>query len=124
MTVRRHQLIFDVIEGEEILQSGRCLFVESLELWFETFDCEILMDAVICFDLFQGGPGLHGNDFNAVVNIDVIDNHIRVSFAGSHRELFRQVGVELTLIHYDCVHEVGLCARVCIRWLLFLKWRL
>jgi hypothetical protein len=50
MTVRRHQLISDIIDGEEILQSGRCLVVESLELWFETLDCELLMNAVICFD--------------------------------------------------------------------------
>jgi hypothetical protein len=47
MTVRRHQLISDIIDGEEILQSGQCLVVESLELWFETLDCELLMDAFI-----------------------------------------------------------------------------
>jgi hypothetical protein len=56
--------------------------------------------------------------------MDVTDHHIRVSFAGSHRELSRQVGVELTLIDYDGIHEVGLCAQVCIRCLLFLNWRL
>jgi hypothetical protein len=56
MTVRRHQLISDIIGGEEILQSGRCLVVESLELWFETFDCELLMDAGVCSDPFRGGP--------------------------------------------------------------------
>jgi hypothetical protein len=56
MTVRWNQLISDIIDGEEILQSGRRLIVESLELWFETFDCELLMDAVICFDPFRGGP--------------------------------------------------------------------
>jgi hypothetical protein len=117
-------LISDIIDGEEILQSGRCLVVESLELWFETFDCELLMNAVICFDPFRGGPELHGDDLNVVSIIDVTDHHIRVSFAGSHRELPCQVGVELTLIDYDCVHEVGLCAQVCIRWLLFLSWRL
>jgi hypothetical protein len=44
------------IDGEEVLQSGPCLVVESLELWFETFDCELLMDAAICFDPFRGGP--------------------------------------------------------------------
>jgi hypothetical protein len=56
MTVRRHQLISDIIDGEEIIQSCRCLVVESLELWFETFDFELFMDAVICFDPFLGGP--------------------------------------------------------------------
>jgi hypothetical protein len=54
MTVRRNQLIRDIVDGEEILQSGGCLVVESLELWFETFDCEFLLDAAICFDPFKG----------------------------------------------------------------------
>jgi hypothetical protein len=116
MTVGRNQLISDVIDGEEILQSGQCLVVESLELWFETFDCELLMDAFICFDPFRGGPGLHWNDFDVVAIIDVTLHYIRVAFAGSDRELSRQVGVELTLIDYDCVHKVGLGAQVCIRW--------
>jgi hypothetical protein len=106
MTVRRNQLICDVIDGEEVLQSGQCLVVESLELWFETFDCELLMNAVIFFDPSRGRPCPHGNDFDIVAIIDVKDHHIRVSFAGSHRELSRQVGAELTLIDYDCVHEV------------------
>jgi hypothetical protein len=50
MTVRRHQLISDIIGGEEMLQSGQCLVVKSLELRFETLDCELLMNAVICFE--------------------------------------------------------------------------
>jgi hypothetical protein len=56
------------------------------------------MDAVICFDPFRGVPLLHGNNFNLVAIIDVTDHYVRVSFAGSHRELSREVGVELTLI--------------------------
>jgi hypothetical protein len=56
MTVRRNQLISDIIDGEQILQSGRCLVVKSLELWFEAFDCEFLLDAVVCFDPLRGGP--------------------------------------------------------------------
>jgi hypothetical protein len=62
VTVGWNQLISDIIDGEEILQSGQCFVVESLELWFETFDGELLMDAVICFDPLRGGPGLHWND--------------------------------------------------------------
>jgi hypothetical protein len=31
MAVRRRQLVIDIIDGEEILQSGVCLVVESLE---------------------------------------------------------------------------------------------
>jgi hypothetical protein len=38
MAARWKQLISDIIDGEEILQSGLCLVVESLELWFETLD--------------------------------------------------------------------------------------
>jgi hypothetical protein len=63
MTMRRHQLIRDITDGEEILHGCRCFVVKSLKLWPETFDSEFLMDAVICFDPFLGGPLLHGNDF-------------------------------------------------------------
>jgi hypothetical protein len=122
MTVRQHQLVSDIVDSEVILQSGRCLVVESLELWFETLECELSINAVICFDPFRGGPLFHGNDFNLVAIIDVTDHHIRVSLAGSDRELSCQVGVELTLIHNDCTHEVGLGAQVFVRWLLFLSW--
>jgi hypothetical protein len=52
MAVMWHQLVSDIVDGEEILQSGRGLVVESLELRFETLDCELLMNAVICFDPF------------------------------------------------------------------------
>jgi hypothetical protein len=112
MTVWWNQLIRDIIGGEEILQSGRCLVVESLELWFETFDCDLLVDAVICFDPFQGGPGLHWDDFNIVAIVYITQHDVGVSFAGSNRELSRQVGVKLTLIGDDCVNEVGLVAQV------------
>jgi hypothetical protein len=50
MAVRRHQLVIDIIGGEKILQSGRRLVVESLELWFESLDSEFLMYGIICFD--------------------------------------------------------------------------
>jgi hypothetical protein len=52
MAARWHQLVSDIIEGEESLQSGGCLVVESLELWLETLDNELLMDGIICFDPF------------------------------------------------------------------------
>jgi hypothetical protein len=119
MAVRWHQLVSDIIDGEEILQNGGCFVVESLELWLEALDCELLMNGVICFDPFRGGSIFHGDDFNVVAIIDIEDHHIQVSFAGSHQELSRQVGVKLTLIDYDSVHEVGLCAQICFRcWLL------
>jgi hypothetical protein len=124
MAVRWHQLVSDIIDGEEILQSGGCLIVESLEFWLETLDSELLMNGVICFYPFLSGPRFHGDDFNGVAIINIADHHIRVSFAGSHRELSRQVGVKLTLIDCDGVHEVGLCAQVSVRCWLFLNGRL
>jgi hypothetical protein len=56
MVVGRHQLVLHVIGGEKIIQSGQCLIVESLELWFETLDSELLMDVIIGLDPFRGGP--------------------------------------------------------------------
>jgi hypothetical protein len=52
MAVRRHKLVIYIIGGEKNLQSGRGLIVESLEFWLETFDSELLMDGIICFDPF------------------------------------------------------------------------
>jgi hypothetical protein len=52
MEVRQHQFVIDIIDSEEILQSGRCLIVESLKFWLETIDSELLMDGIICFDPF------------------------------------------------------------------------
>jgi hypothetical protein len=47
MAVRWHQLISDIIDGEEILQSDGCLVVESLECWLETLDNELLMNGML-----------------------------------------------------------------------------
>jgi hypothetical protein len=71
MAVRRHQLVSDIIDGEEILQSGGCFVVEILELWLETLDCKLLMNGAICFYPFLGGPRFHGDDFNVVAIIDI-----------------------------------------------------
>jgi hypothetical protein len=49
MAVRWYQLVRDIIDGEEIFQSGGCLVVESLEFWLETLDSELLMNGIICF---------------------------------------------------------------------------
>jgi hypothetical protein len=69
-------LIIHVIGGETILQSGRCLVVECLELWFEALDSELLMDGIICFDPFRGGRGFHGGDFNVVAVVNIADHDI------------------------------------------------
>jgi hypothetical protein len=52
MAVRRHQLVIYIIGVEKVLQSGRCLVVESLEFWFETLDNKFLMDGIIGLDPF------------------------------------------------------------------------
>jgi hypothetical protein len=48
----RYQLLLHIIGGEKVLQSGRCLAVESLEFWLETLDREFLMDGIIGLDPF------------------------------------------------------------------------
>jgi hypothetical protein len=75
VSVGRHQLILHVIGGEKMLQSGRCLVVESLAFWFEALGCEFLMDVILGLDLFRGGPGFHRDDFNvfSVINIAAHD---------------------------------------------------
>jgi hypothetical protein len=52
VTVGRDKLVLYIIGGEKVLQSGRCLVVESLEFWFETLGSEFLMDVIICLDPF------------------------------------------------------------------------
>jgi hypothetical protein len=54
MAMMWHQLVSDIVDGKEILQGDGCLVAESLELWFETLDRELLMDGVICFDPLRG----------------------------------------------------------------------
>jgi hypothetical protein len=76
MAVRRHQLIINIIDGEEILQSDGCLVVESLEFWLETLDIELLMDGYICFDPFRGESRFHWDDFNVVAIINIADREI------------------------------------------------
>jgi hypothetical protein len=50
--VGRCQLIPHVGGGEKVLQSDRCLVVESLKFWFETLGSEFLMYVIICLDPF------------------------------------------------------------------------
>jgi hypothetical protein len=52
VTVGRYQLILHIIGGEKVLQSGRCLVVESLEFWCGLLGSEFLVDVIICFDPF------------------------------------------------------------------------
>jgi hypothetical protein len=88
MAVRWHQLVSDIIDGEESLQSGECFVVESLELWLEALDSELLIDGIICSDPFLGGSIFHGDEFNVVAIINIAYHNVLVSSAGSYRELF------------------------------------
>jgi hypothetical protein len=58
ITVGRNKLIFHVIGTEKVFQSGGCFVVKGLKFGCETLGSEFLMDVVICFDPFRGGPGL------------------------------------------------------------------
>jgi hypothetical protein len=76
MAVRWHQLVSNVIDGEESVQSGGCLVVESLKFWLETLDSEFLMNGVVCFYPFLGGSRFHGDDFNVVAIINIADHDV------------------------------------------------
>jgi hypothetical protein len=114
ITVGRHQLILHIIGSDKMIQSGRCLVVESLEFWFETLDSEFLMDVVIGLDPFWGGSGFHRYDFDVVSVINITDHDVRVSLTGSHQEFSREVRVKLSLINQDGINKVGFCAQVCV----------
>jgi hypothetical protein len=65
------QLVLHVIGGEKVVQSSRCLGVKSLEFWFETLACEFLVDVIICFDPFLGGPRFNWDDLTVVAVINI-----------------------------------------------------
>jgi hypothetical protein len=52
VAVGQHQLVLRIIGGEEILQIGRYLIVESLEFGLENLDRELLMDVIIGLEPF------------------------------------------------------------------------
>jgi hypothetical protein len=56
MTVGGDKLIFHIIGSEKVFQSGGCFIVKGFKFGFETLLSEFLMDVVICFDPFRGGP--------------------------------------------------------------------
>jgi hypothetical protein len=56
MTVGWSELIFHVIGSEKVFQSGGCFVVKGLKFGFDTLGSEFLIDVVICFDPFRGGP--------------------------------------------------------------------
>jgi hypothetical protein len=76
MAVVRNQLVLHVIGCEKVLQSSRCLVVESLEFWFETLDSEFLMDVIIRIDPFRGGPVFNWDNFNIIAVINITDHDV------------------------------------------------
>jgi hypothetical protein len=76
MSVGRHQLVLHFIGGEETLQVGGCLIVESLEFRSENRDCEFFMDVIISLDPFLGGPGFHQDGFRIVAVINIAGHDI------------------------------------------------
>jgi hypothetical protein len=76
VAVGRHQLVIHVIGGEETLQGGRCLIVESLEFRYETLDRDFFMDVIIGINPLRRGPGFHWYDFNLVAVINIADHDV------------------------------------------------
>jgi hypothetical protein len=104
------QLIFHVIGSEIFFQSCGCFVVKGLNSGFETFGREFLMDAIIYFDPFRGGPGLHWDNFDIIAVKNITDHNGRVALAGPHREFSRQIRVKLTLADQDGIDKMGFCA--------------
>jgi hypothetical protein len=89
ITVGRNKLIFHVIGSVKVFQSGGCFVVKGLKFGFETLGSEFLMDVVICFDPFRGGPGLHWYNFDVIAVKNITYHNVPVALAGSHRKFPR-----------------------------------
>jgi hypothetical protein len=84
MAVGWNKLIFHVIGSEKVFQSGGCFVFKSLKFGFETLGSEFLMDVVVRFDPFRGGPCLHGEKFNAIAFKNITDHDVTVALARPH----------------------------------------
>jgi hypothetical protein len=89
MTVCGYKLIFHVIGSEKVFQSSGCFVVKGLKFGFETLGSEFMMDVVICFDPFLGGPRLHWDNFDGVAVKNITDHNVPVALAGPHRKFSR-----------------------------------
>jgi hypothetical protein len=61
---------------KKLFKAADALIVESLEFKFEALDSEFLMDGIIVFDTFIGGPKFHWDDFNVVAVINITDHDV------------------------------------------------
>jgi hypothetical protein len=107
-------LIFHVVGIEKVFQSGGCFVVKGLKFGFETLGSEFLMDVIICFDLFRGGPGIHWDNFDIIAVKNITDHNVRVALAGLHRKFSRQIRVKLSLVDQDGINKMGFRARICV----------
>jgi hypothetical protein len=82
-------LIFHVIGSEKVFQSDGCFVVKGLKFGFETLGSEFLMDVVIFFDPFQGGPGIHRDNFDVIAVKNITDHDVPVALAGPHWKFSR-----------------------------------
>jgi hypothetical protein len=84
MPVGWNKLVFHVIGSEKVFQSGGCFIVKGLKFGFETLGSEFLMDVVVCFDPFRGGPGLHGDNLHVIAVKNITYHDVPVALAGPH----------------------------------------
>jgi hypothetical protein len=89
MTVGGGKLILHVIGSEKVFQSDGCFVVKGLKFGFETLGSEFLMDVVIFFDPFQGGPGIHRDNFDVIAVKNITDHDVPVALAGPHWKFSR-----------------------------------
>jgi hypothetical protein len=89
MPMGENKLIFHVIGIDKVFQSGGCFVVKGLKFGFETLGSEFLMDVIICFDPFRGGPRLHWDNFDIVAVKNITDPNVPVVLAGPHWKFSR-----------------------------------
>jgi hypothetical protein len=106
VAVGGNQLICHVIGSEKVFQSGGCFVVKGLKFGFETLRSEFLIDVIICFDPLRGGPGLHWDNFEIIVVINITYHGLRVALAGPHPKFSRQIRVKLSLVDQDGINEL------------------
>jgi hypothetical protein len=94
-------LILHVIGSEKVFQSGGCFIVKGLKFGFETLGSEFLMDVIICFEPFRGGPGLHWDDLDIIAVIHISDHNVPVALAAPNRKFSCYIRVKLSLVDQD-----------------------
>ena len=71
MDVWGHQLEVNAFFADCVFESSGCLVVELLQLWVESLVNKILMQFVVCLEVFGVGAVFHGFGQNGVTIIIV-----------------------------------------------------